>query len=73
MTEKRVFYSNFHRWYVGDGSGVVDLGSEPFVPKNEIKGQSYDELLSEYRRYMNDPKAEFTQEMLEELRKLGKI
>jgi hypothetical protein len=44
-----------------------------FVPKNEVKGQTYDELLAEYRRYMNDPKAEFTQEMLEELAKLGKI
>ena len=72
MTEKRVFDSNFHKWYVG-GEGEVNLGSEPFKSKNEIKGQIYDELLAEYRMYMNDPKAEFTEEMLEELAKLGKI
>jgi len=73
MTEKRIFDSNFHRWYVGEGNGVVDLGSEPYKSKNEIRGQTYEDLLAQYRRYVNDPKAEFTQEILEELRRLGKI
>lgn len=72
MTEKRVFDSNFHKWYVG-GEGEVNLRSESFKPKNEIKVQTYDELLADYRRYMRNPKAEFTEEILEELRKLGKI
>ncbi len=70
MTEQ--FDSIFHKRYV-DGSGVVIDKGAPFVPKNEIKGQTYDELLAEYRTYMNDPKAEFTEEMLVDLRRLGKI
>lgn len=70
MTE--IYDSEFHRRYV-HGSGEVADKPVLFVPKNEVKGQTYDELLAEYRLYMNDPKAEFTQEMLEELAKLGKI
>ncbi len=70
MTE--IFDSIFHKRYV-DGSGVVIDKGVPFTPKNEVKGQTYDELLADYRRYMRNPKAEFTQEMLEELARLGKI
>ncbi len=70
MTEQ--FDSIFHKRYV-DGSGVVIDKGIPFVPKNEIRTQSYEELLAEYRRYMRDPKAEFTEEMLVELSRLGKI
>lgn len=66
------FDSIFHKRYV-DGSGVVIDKGTSIVPKNEIRPQSYGDLLAEYRRYMNDPKAEFTQEILEELTKLGKI
>ena len=72
MTEKRVFDSNFHKWYVG-GEGEVNLGSEPFKPKNEVEGKKYKELLEEYRIHMSDPKAEFTEEILQELKILGKI
>lgn len=64
--------SNFHKRYL-DGSGVVIDKGAPYAPKNEIRGQTYEDILAEYRMYMNDPKAEFTEEMLEELRRLGKI
>lgn len=70
MTE--IFDSNFHKRYL-DGSGVVIDKGAPYTPRNEIKGQSYEDLLAEYRMYMNDPSAEFTEEMLVELRRLGKI
>ncbi len=72
MTEKRVFDSNFHRWYVG-GEGEVSLGREPFKPKNEVKGKSYEEVLAEYRVYIGDSEAELPQDIVEELRRLGKI
>lgn len=72
MTEKRVFDSNFHRWYVG-GEGEVSIGSEPFRPKNEAVGKSYEEVLAEYRAYVRDPQAELPEEILEELKKFGKI
>ncbi len=69
MTE---FDSIFHKHYV-DGSGVVIDKGEPYRPKNEIKGQTYEEILAEYRAYVHDPKAELPEEILEELRKQGKI
>lgn len=72
MTEKRVFDSNFHRWYVG-GEGEVNLGSEPFKPKNEVMGKSYEDVLAEYRAYVGDSEAQLPQEIMDELRRLGKI
>lgn len=72
MTEKRVFDSNFHRWYVG-GEGEVSMGREPFRPKNEAKGMSYDDVLAAYRAYVRDPEADLPEEILAELRKFGKI
>jgi len=40
--------------------------------ENIIEPQSYEDLLKVYRIYVNDPKAEFPPEVLEELKKLGK-
>ncbi len=70
MTEQ--FDSRFHKRYV-DGSGVVIDKGEPFVSKNEVRGQTYEEILAEYRAYVGDSKAELPQEVLEELRRQGKI
>lgn len=42
-------------------------------PKNEVEAQTYEDLLKQYRVYVNDPKAEFPPEILEELKKQGKI
>ncbi len=70
MTE--IYESAFHKRYV-DGSGIVIDKGEPYRPKNEIKGQTYEEILVEYRAYVHDPKAELPVEILEELRKQGKI
>jgi hypothetical protein len=41
--------------------------------ENRIEPQTYDELLKAYRDYLHDPDAEFSPEILEELRKQGKI
>lgn len=43
------------------------------MPEDKVEPQDYDDLLWFYRIYVNDPKAEFPEEMMEELRKLGKI
>lgn len=72
MTEKKVFDSNFHRWYVG-GEGEVKLSESPFSPKNEVVGQTYNEILAEYRAYVGDSEAQLPQDIMEELRRLGKI
>ena len=69
MTE---YDSIFHKRYV-DGSGVVIDKGEPYVPKNEVKGQTYEEILAEYRVYVNDPQAELPTEIMGELKRLGKI
>jgi hypothetical protein len=41
--------------------------------ENKVEPQTYEDLLKVYRAYMHDPEAEFPEEVLEELRKLGKI
>ena len=70
MTE--IFDSIFHKRYV-DGSGVAIDKGEPFVPKNEVRGQTYDDILAEYRAYVGDSEAELPEDIIEGLRKLGKI
>ena len=42
-------------------------------PENKVEPQTYEDLLKEYRIYVNDPKAEFPEEILLELEKQGKI
>lgn len=39
----------------------------------EIQPRTLEDILEEYRRYVNDPKAELPEIVLTELRKLGKI
>ncbi len=41
--------------------------------ENKIEPQTYEDILKEYRMYVKDPKAELPEELLKELRKLGKI
>lgn len=62
----------FERRYLGLGGAVLET-PEPYASKNEVVPQTYEELLKVYRDYMHDPKAEFTEEMLVELKRLGKI
>lgn len=71
MTELK-HKSVFERKYLGAG-GVVEESTEPYSPKNEVRPQTYDEILAEYRKYVGDPSAEFSPEILAELKKLGKI
>lgn len=69
MTETK---NIFERKYLGL-AGQAETGEEPYAPKNEVTPQTYEDLLKAYRDYMHDPKAEFTDEMLVELKRLGKI
>ncbi len=63
MTEK--FESKFHRWYVG-GQGEIEekthiaLESSPIV-----RGITYEQVLREYRKYVNDPSAELPESVLQ--------
>lgn len=70
MTE--IYDSTFHKRYV-DGSGIVIDKGAPLPLKNEIKPQTYEEILADYRRYVGDQNAELPEEILGELKKLGKI
>ena len=42
-------------------------------PENRVEPQTYEDLLKVYRDYMHDPKAEFPEEILVELKKQGKV
>ena len=44
-----------------------------FWPKNEVRPQTYEDILKEYRAYVHDPKAELPAELLADLEKLGKL
>lgn len=72
MTEKRVFDSNFHKNYVG-GEGVVVDKQITTLKTREYSSQTAEDILAEYRRYVNDPKAELPEVILAELRLSGKI
>jgi len=41
-------------------------------PVNEIRSISFEEILAEYRRYVDDPEAKLPEEMKKQLRYLGK-
>jgi len=71
MTEK-IFESKFHKWYVG-GEGVIV--EKPFVDirQERLPVIDYESILSFYRMYVNDPKAELPGEILEKLKSYGKI
>lgn len=45
----------------------------PDLPIGQIQGQSYEEVLAEYRWYVRDPEAELPEEVVEQLVLLGKI
>lgn len=42
-------------------------------PENKVEPQSYEDILKVYRDYLHDPKAEFSPEIEEELKRQGKI
>lgn len=72
MTEQK-FESKFHKQYVG-GEGVVeDKGFVNLDKNDEIIPEKIEDILREYRKYVNDPKAELPEAIVEELRMLGKI
>lgn len=41
--------------------------------ENKVEPQTYEDILKFYRVYVNDPKAELPEEVIEELKKIGKI
>lgn len=63
------FESRFHRWYVG-GTGPI----APFKPreeKPEPMRSTIKDIQEHYRRYMKDPEAELSDELMAELLALG--
>lgn len=64
--EKKKFDNAFHKRYVG-GEGEVEEISAPVVEKEKIIVTSYEDVLSEYRRYVGDPKAELPEEVIKTL------
>lgn len=42
-------------------------------PENKVEPQTYDDILKEYRMYVRDSNAELPAEIIEELKKLGKV
>jgi len=69
MVEK--FDSMFHKKYVGGEGEIVE--KELPTPSNTIEAETFEDLLAQYRKYVNDPKAELPKETVEELRLLGKV
>lgn len=66
MTEK--FESKFHKRYVG-GTGEVDEAERPVQEKkmSDDHTTSFGEVLYEYRKYTNDPKAELPESIMNTL------
>lgn len=71
MTEQK-FDSKFHKMYVGGEGEVIETPLHT-TTSMEIQPRTLEDILEEYRRYVNDPKAELPEIVLTELRKLGKI
>jgi hypothetical protein len=44
-----------------------------YWPENKVEPQTYEDILKEYRMYVKDPQAELPADIMEELRKLGKV
>ncbi len=44
-----------------------------YWPENRVEPQSYEDILKEYRMYIKDPQAELPADIVEELKKLGKV
>jgi hypothetical protein len=63
MTEK--FESAFHKRYVG-GEGEVDPQSTPAVEKKRVV-TTYEDVLSEYRKYVGDSTAELPEGVIKTL------
>lgn len=70
MTEK--FDSPFHKKYVG-GVGVVEEKPVTVKPQWEYRGDTYEDVLAAYRKYVGDPNATLPDAIIEELERLGKI
>ena len=71
MCEK-IFQSKFHKWYVG-GEGEVAEEQPRESSTQPIRARTIEEILAEYRWYVNDSKAELPEEVLEHLKVAGKI
>ncbi|KKT36631.1 MAG: hypothetical protein UW26_C0042G0004 [Candidatus Collierbacteria bacterium GW2011_GWF1_44_12] len=75
MTETKgnqTFQSEFHRRYVG-GEGEVVERPMAVLSTRVIDAKTYQDVLSEYRWYMRDPKAELPEEIVEILKTIGKV
>lgn len=71
MEEKtRVFDSAFHQRYVG-GEGAIAEQEAP--ESSEFMPETYEEILAQYRDYVNDPTAELPDELMEKLIRLGRV
>jgi hypothetical protein len=47
--------------------------NKTYWPENKVEPQTYEDILKEYRMYVNDPKAELPADIVEELKKFGKV
>ena len=71
MTEK--YESKFHKQYVG-GDGEVEDNKSFEVKKGDYKETSIEDVLLFYRKYVNDPKAELPEGVIDTFfvkRKIG--
>lgn len=58
-----IFESEFHKKYVG-GEGEVVESPLKVESSKVVKGMSKEDLLAEYRKYVNDPKAELPEGLI---------
>ncbi len=62
MTEK--FESKFHRWYVG-GHGEIEEKPLASESRATIRRITLEEVLGQYRKYVNDPSAELPDSVIQ--------
>ena len=72
MTEQK-FESKFHKWYVGGEGEVEEAPLNLLRPSSEFRPITVEEVLIEYRKYIGDPTAELPEEILADLRIMGKV
>lgn len=70
---KEKFDSKFHQQYVGATDGEIVEKDAVGFERSVFVPQTIQDILKVYRAYVNDPKAELPEAILEELRAQGKI
>ena len=71
VMEKIIFDNLFHKKYVGGEGEIAEIESAGST--TEFRGMTLADVLFYYRLYIGDKKAELPQEVLEQLRLVGKI